>query len=236
MLLHEAQHLLHALGRDLLLLRHLDAAAFFALRAQQPQHRGQAVACLVLVVRRFIRHGLPGVLQAGKGLALPGGAAVQQEKRRGPGLQQRADALLPEDGVHAAHKARVEHPGVQQRVPALGLFHRVEHPGVDKDALPGPQNELRLVHVHGQRAFHRKDELELLMPVPGHRVAFDVLRVAGNGEQCAAVLHQLPAFAVCHDVRRAVDAPRRSAAGLECHGLSPLSAKFRQFQKAGFVA
>ena len=87
---------------------------------------------------------------------------------------------LSEEGhnvtVVDTNKARVEHPGVQQRVPALGLFHRVEHPGVDEDALPGPQNELRLVHVHGQRALHRKDELELLMPVHGNiweKVGYD---------------------------------------------------------------
>ena len=57
----------------------------------------------------------------------------------------------------------MEHPGVEQGVALLRLFHRMEDPGVQEHALPGAQGQPGLVDVHHQRPFDPEDELELLL-------------------------------------------------------------------------
>ncbi len=224
-LLHVAEHPLHPLGGDLFLLRDLGLPAD-TLGAQQPQRRREMIPHPVLVVERLIGHLFPRIPQVGQHLLLPRHGLVQQEKGRGTGLQQRADELLPEDRIHAAHQPGLEHAGVEQsRV--LGLFDRVEHPGVEEHPLPGLQGQAGLVHIHLQRPLHREDILKLLVPVPRHRVAGQIFRIARDGKQRAAVLDQLAALGVGHDVRLAVDPAAMDdccTARLICHIAQFLSA------------
>ena len=123
---------------------------------------------------------------------------------------------MPEDGVHAAHQPRVEHPGVEQGLPLFGLLHRMEDAGVDEHALPGLQGQPRLVDIHRQRALHGKDVLKLFVPVPAHRFGRHVLGVAGDGKQSAAVLRQLFAVAGGYDL----------VAKLYCHTAQFLSPSY----------
>ena len=125
--------------------------------------------------------------------------------------------LLPKDGIHAADQARMEYPGMQQGIPGLSLLHCMEHSGIDKHALPGLQNQPGFAHVHRQRAFYGKDVFKLFMPMPCYRVAFEVLFIAGNRKQCAAVLHQFPALVIRHNIRQAVEPARCCTAGVKCH-------------------
>ena len=99
----------------------------------------------------------------------------------------------------------MEYPGMRQGIPGLSLLHRMEHSGIDKHALPGLQNQTGFAHVHRQRAFYGKDVFKLFMPMPCYRVAFEVLFIAGNRKQCAAVLHQFPALVIRHNIRQAVE-------------------------------
>ena len=195
-LLYIAQHLLHPLRGDLLLLRYLHLAAD-ALGDKQPQRRGKVVPHPVLVIKGLVRHALPCLPQAEQHLPLPRHGFVQQKEGRRARLQKGTVELLPEHGVHAADQSGVEHTGVQQR-PALGGFYRVQRTGVDEHALPGLQGQAGLVYVHMDRAKHRQNKLELLVPVPRHRVAGKILGVAGNGEQRAAVLGLLPPGGIRH--------------------------------------
>ena len=190
MLLYIAEHLLHPLRGNLLLLRYLHLAAD-ALGNEQPQGGSKVVAHPVLVVKGLVRHALPRLPQAEQHLPLPWHGLVQQKEGRCAGLQERADEFLPEYGVHAADKPGLKYAGVQQR-PALGGFYRVQRTGVDEHALPGLQGQAGLVHVHMDRPQRRQNKLELLVPVPRHRVAGKILGVAGNREQRAAVLGLLP--------------------------------------------
>ena len=82
----------------------------------------------------------------------------------------------------------------------LGLFDRVENPGVEEHPLPGLQGQAGLVHIHLQRPPHREEILKLLVPVPRHRIAGQILGIAGDGKQRATVLHKFPALFAGDDV------------------------------------
>ena len=179
--------------------------------------RRKMVPRLILIVKDLLGHCVPHFPQMAEHGLLPVVCLVQQKERRCSRLKQWMHELLPEDGIHAADQARMEYPGMQQSIPGLSLLHRMEHSGIDKHALPGLQNQTGFVHVHRQRAFYGKDVFKLFMPVPCYRIAFEVFCIAGNGKQCTAVLHQLPALAICHNIRRAVEPARCCTAGLKCH-------------------
>ena len=89
---------------------------------------------------------------------------------------------------------------MKQGLPFFRLLHRVEDAGVQEHALIRLQGHPGLVHVHRQGAFHGQNVLKLLVPVPGHRIAFQVLRVAGNGEQGAAMLDHFPPLGIGHNI------------------------------------
>ena len=216
MLFHKTQHLFHALGRDLLLLRDL-CFSTLALHSQQMHRRRKMVPRLILIVKDLLGHCVPDFPQMAEHGLLPVVCLVQQKERRCSRLKQRVYELLPEDGIHAADQARMEYPGMQQGIPGLSLLHRMEHSGIDKHALPGLQNQPGFAHVHRQRAFYGKDVFKLFMPMPRYRVAFEVLFIAGNRKQCAAVLHQFPALVIRHNILQAVEPAHCCTAGLKCH-------------------
>ena len=216
MFLHKTQHLFHALGRDLLLLRDL-CFSTLALHSQQMHRRRKMVPRLILIVKDLLGHCVPDFPQMAEHGLLPVVCLVQQKERRCSRLKQRVYELLPEDGIHAADQAWMEYPGMQQGIPGLSLLHRMEHSGIDKHALPGLQNQPGFAHVHRQRAFYGKDVFKLFMPMPCYRVAFEVLFIAGNRKQCAAVLHQFPALVIRHNIRQAVEPARCCTAGVKCH-------------------
>ena len=199
MLLYKAEHLLHPLGGDLFLLRDLGLPAD-ALGAQQPQRRREIIPHPVLVIKGLHGNRLPGFPQAGQHLRLPGHSPIQQKKRRGIRLEHGSDELLPEDGVHSTHQPGMEHTRVKQGLPFFRMLHRVEDAGVQEHALIRLQGHPGLVHVHRQGAFHGQYVLKLLVPVPGHRIAFQVLRVAGNGKQGAAMLDHFPPLGIGHNI------------------------------------
>ena len=151
---------------------------------------------LILIVKDLLGHCLPDFPQMAEHGLLPVVCLVQQKEGRCSRLKQRMHELLPEDGVHAADQARMEYPGMQQSIPGFRLLHRMEHSGIDKHTLPGLQNQPSFAHVYRQRAFYG---------------------IAGNGKQCAAVLHQLPALAIRHNIRQAVEPARCCTAVLKCH-------------------
>ena len=197
--LHEAEHLLHPLGGDLLLLGDLRPPAH-TLGAQQPQGQREVVAHPVLVVEGFVRHGLPALVQTVQHLFLPRHQPIQKEKWRGVGLGHGADELLPEDGVHTAHEARMEHARVEQGCAFRCLLHRVEDARVDEHSLPGLQGEAGLLDVHMERSLRAEHIFKLFVPVPRHRIAGQILGIAGDGKQRAAVLHKFPALFAGDDV------------------------------------
>ena len=197
--LHEAEHLFHPLGGDLLLLGDFRPPAH-ALGAQQPQGQREVVAHPVLVVEWLIRHGFPALVQTVQHLFLPRHQRIQKEKWRGVGLGHGADELLPEDSVHAAHKARMEHARVEQGCAFRCLLHRVEDARVDEHSLPGLQGEAGLVDVHMERSLRAEHIFKLFVPVPRHRIAGQILGIAGDGKQRTAVLHKFPALFAGDDV------------------------------------